>query len=149
MRVIGCGNRERQDDAAGVLVAEELRRLGVEAVEIPGQAPALIEEWADQEDVIIIDAVVTGSAPPGTVHVWSGRMPELVLRSRLSNHGLGVAEAIRLSEALDRLPPRLRVYGIEAAGFEPGAAVTPEVLAAVRRVAGEIVAHVIPQPLTH
>jgi hydrogenase maturation protease len=72
-----------------------------------------------------------------------------VLRSRLSNHGLGVAEAIRLSEALDRLPPRLRVYGIEAAGFEPGVGVTPEVLAAVRRVAGEIAAHVDPRAVTH
>ena len=31
MLIIGCGNRTRGDDGAGVLVAERLRKLGIEA----------------------------------------------------------------------------------------------------------------------
>jgi len=141
MLIIGCGNRQRCDDGAGILVAESLRKLGVEAETHPGEAADLIETWTDSDDVIVVDAVVTG-APVGTVQEWDGR--ELLVSGGTSDstHGLGLAEAIELARVLNRLPMRLRVYGIEGQRFEHGAEISPEVQRAVEEVVARIIADV-------
>lgn len=138
MLILGCGNRQRGDDAAGLLVAERLRALGIAAEACSGEISDLIEAWARADDVIVIDAVVSG-APAGTVHVWDGQHPPAFATSGGSTHGLGVAEAIELARALDRLPSRLRVYGIEGKNLEMGSAVSSEVERAVEEVVQRIV----------
>jgi hydrogenase maturation protease len=85
----------------------------------------------------VIDAVVTGAAP-GTVHVWDGQRLPAFAMSSASTHGLGVAQAIELARTLDRLPARLRVYGIEGKEFAIGSAVSPEVEWAVEEVVERI-----------
>jgi len=134
MRIIGCGNRDRGDDGAGVLVAERLRGLGLEAEARSGEALDLIEAWSGADDVVVVDAVVTG-APAGTVQVWDGPVRGSV---STSTHGFGVAEAVRLAGALDRLPVRLRIYGIEGTQFNVGTEPSPEVNRAVEEVIGQI-----------
>src|ERR1017187_7447859 len=141
MLIIGCGNRQRSDDGAGILVAERLRELGIEADTRIGEAADLIEAWKGADDVIIVDAVVTG-APVGTVQAWDDRQPLTTIRATASTHGLGVAEAIELAHVLDRLPARLRVYGVEGRRFEPGSGISPEVQRAVEEVVQRIIADV-------
>src|ERR1017187_2729021 len=141
MLMIGCGYRERSYDGAGILVAERLRELGIEADTRIGDAADLIEAWKGAEDVIVVDAVVTG-APVGTVQAWDGRQPLTTIRATASTHGLGVAEAIELAHVLDRLPARLRVYGVEGRRFEPGSGISPEVQRAVEEVVQRIIADV-------
>jgi hydrogenase maturation protease len=138
MLVIGCGNRQRGDDAAGILVAERLRAFGVEAVACIGAATDLIEAWSGADDVIMVDAVVSG-APVGTVQVWDGPRPHAAGRTTASTHGLGLAEAIELARVLNRLPARLRVYGVEGRRFEPGAKISPEVQGAVEEMMQRII----------
>jgi hydrogenase maturation protease len=122
-----------------------LKRFNINA-EICGDDPlALVEGWDGSDDVVVVDATVTG-APVGTVQVWNAFGPEesggaLWASSTptiASTHGLGVGEAIRLAQALHRLPRRLRVYGIEGKQFEPGAEVSQEVIQAVERVVQQI-----------
>jgi len=133
--VIGCGNVYGGDDAAGPMVARRLRELGLEAREHGGEGLDLIECWRGTEDVILVDAVITG-AEPGTVTVWDVHsVPVETGWFRCSSHTLGVGEALRLARALGRLPARIRVYGIEAVRFEPGAGLTPAVAAAVEQAA--------------
>ena len=139
MLIIGCGNRERSDDGAGILVAERLRELGIEADTRNGEATDLIEAWKSADDVIVVDAVVSG-APVGTVQTWDGRQPLASLSTTASTHGLGVAEAIELARVLDCLPARLRVYGVEGRRFEPGAQISHEVQGAVEEVVRRIIA---------
>src|ERR1019366_9898680 len=98
MRIIGCGNRDRGDDAAGVLVAERLQGLGIDAEARSSEALDLIEAWRGADDVVVVDAVVTG-APAGTVQVWGGPVRKLGSVSA-STHGFGIAEAIGLAGAL-------------------------------------------------
>ncbi|HYL34388.1 MAG TPA: hydrogenase maturation protease [Bryobacteraceae bacterium] len=136
MRIIGCGNTDRADDAAGLLVAQRLRELGLDAIEHSGDGFALLDLWHGSDDVVLVDAMVSG-APPGTVSVWDGSIP-VCASFRCSSHMFGPAEAIELGRALDRLPRRIRIYGIEAAQFEHGAAPGSEVLAAVDRVVSEL-----------
>ncbi|HSB15048.1 MAG TPA: hydrogenase maturation protease [Bryobacteraceae bacterium] len=141
MLVIGCGNGDRGDDAAGILVARRLRAQGIEAREQSGEALALMESWRDapgEQEVILVDAVVTG-APPGTVTVWDARTaPVIGDFFRCSTHAFGVAEAIELARILDLLPPNLLIYGIEAGSFDIGSEPSPEVLAAVEQVTDRI-----------
>lgn len=146
MMIIGGGNRERSDDSAGILVAERLRELGVEADSRIGEALDLIGTWRGADDVILVDAVVTG-APVGTVQMWDGGQPITSVRTNTSTHGLTLVEAIELARVLDRLPTRLRVYGIEARRFERGGEISPEVQCAVEEVVRRIIADVsAPRP---
>jgi len=139
MLIIACGNLQRCDDGAGILVAHRLRNLGIDADTRSGEAADLMEAWKDADDVIVIDAVVTG-APVGTVQAWDGRQLRASGGIPASTHGLGVAEGIELAGVLNRLPTRLRVYGIEGRRFEPGVEISPEVQRAVEEVVQRIIA---------
>lgn len=139
--VIGCGNADRGDDAAGLLVARRLRELGVEAQEQSGEATALLgvfESAPAGRRVIVVDAMVTGS-PPGSISFWDAGAVRLSRETfRCSTHALGVAEAVELARALGKLPLQLGIYGIEGAGFEAGAQPSREVLRAVEELAHRI-----------
>ncbi len=137
MLIIGCGNRERGDDAAGIRAAERLRSLNIDAEVCTGEPSELMDAWASADPVILIDAVVTG-APLGTVHVWDAQHLPRFGSSTGSTHGLGVAEAIELARALDRLPARLQVYGIEGIQFATGSQISSEVRQAVEEVVNKI-----------
>lgn len=139
MLILGCGNRGRGDDAAGVLVAECLRDLGLDAQICFGQALELIDAWKAADDVIIVDAIMTGS-PAGKVWLWDGEQLTLPETWSLSTHGFGVAEAIQLARILGCLPKRLRVFGIEGSRFELGSRLSPEVMCAVKEVVAQITA---------
>jgi len=135
---IGIGNPLRGDDAAGLLAARALRALGEEGVEVrelEGEPVDLIEAWEEAEAVLVADAVASGGEP-GEVHridAAAGPLPAALAGP--STHALGLAEAVELGRALGRLPPRLVVYGIEAARFEAGAAPGAAVREAAQRVA--------------
>ena len=132
--VIGIGNRLRGDDAAGVVVAEQLRARvpeGVEVVSCDEEPSRLMEAWAGVESVVLIDTVSSG-APPGTLHRFDAGEEAVPARTfRSSTHAIGIADTIELARALGRLPRRVLVYGIEAGGFETGSSLTPAVESAV------------------
>jgi len=140
MLIVGLGNPDRGDDAAGILVARGLVEQGIKALEYQGAPIDLIEIWEPAGSVVIVDAIVSG-AGPGTFRVWDAQTTEFqsgVFRS--SSHEFGLAETIELARALKRLPKELRVYGIEAAQFDAGAPLSPHVLAGVNRALEQIVA---------
>lgn len=137
MFVIGCGNPGRSDDGAGILVAQRLRELGLDARVYTGESLGLIDLWKHADEVILVDAVVTG-APAGTIHVWDGRQFFLG-KAPASTHGLGVAEAIELARCLNRLPSHLQVYGIEGHCFALGTSVSSETQRAVEEVVRRII----------
>ena len=55
-----------------------------------------------------------------------------------STHAIGVAEVVEIARALDRLPERLTVYGIEVGKMSHGSDLSPEVEAAVNTVVAEV-----------
>jgi hydrogenase maturation protease len=139
MLIIGCGNPERRDDGAGLLVAKRLSELGVDARWCTGEPLGLIELWRRADYVILVDATVTG-APPGTIHVWDSREASINSTAPASTHGLGIAEVIELARTLNRLPSRLELYGIEGYCFDHGSGVSREVQHAVDEVVRRILA---------
>lgn len=144
MLIIGCGNPDRADDAAGILVARRLREQGFHAVEHCGDGLALIDMWNSADDVIVVDAMMSGAAP-GTIRVWNPVAETICdAEMRCSTHDFGPAEAVELARVMDRLPHQIQFYGIEAVNFNPGAEPATEILAAVDQVVHMIAASAIP-----
>lgn len=138
MLIIGCGNRQRGDDAAGVLAAERLLTLGIHAEVCSGEASELMDLWGGVDEVIVIDAVVTG-AEAGVIHVWDANSALPHAKVSGSTHGFGLAEAVELSRALGTLPNKLLIYGIEGKSFGIANTMSPEVESAVETVVCRIV----------
>ena len=139
--VVGLGAPDRGDDAVGAAVVRAVAVLDLPGVQvIEHEDPtALIDLWSRCDLCVVVDAVVSGQAP-GTVHVLeTGRDAEPLPSSgwavtgRGGTHAFGIASAVELARAMDRLPPRLVVVGVEATGFEHGAPLTAPVAHAVDR----------------
>jgi hydrogenase maturation protease len=138
--VIGIGNDLRRDDGAGPAVIDELRRRDLDDVTLAvsdGEPAGLIDLWAPADLAVIVDAVRSSEGR-------AGRVRRLVTiddgRPAPSSHALGLIEATRLGEALDRMPARLRIYVIEGADFGYGPGLSPPVTRAVTEVADQIAA---------
>jgi hydrogenase maturation protease len=143
--LIGIGNEYRGDDAVGLVVARRLKaELGARAavLESDGEATRLMEAWEGADTVILVDAVSSGEEP-GTLHRLDAHVQPIPARFRSpSTHAPGLAEAIELARALNRLPRRLIVYGIEGQRFEVGVSLSPAVEEAVPELVERLVQEV-------
>ena len=134
--VIGIGHADRGDDAAGRTVAQRLETIapaGVRVIETDGEAGKLIELFEGADDVVIVDAGLSG-AVPGTIHrldAAAGPMPRPMFT--MSSHAIGLVESIELARALGTLPARCLVIAIEAERFDLGVGLSPAVSGAIER----------------
>jgi hydrogenase maturation protease len=132
--VIGVGNCDRGDDAAGPAVARRLRGTlpaSIEVAEHNGETASLLALLDGADCAVLVDACVS-SGEPGAVRrfdVSDAPLPEA--KFSLSTHGLGLGEAVELARALGQLPARTIVYAIEANAFDAGAPLSPAVAAAI------------------
>ncbi|MCV2395876.1 hydrogenase maturation protease [Actinotalea sp. M2MS4P-6] len=127
------------------MAREVARRLadsplpGVEVVE-RHDPTALIELWAGCTLSVVCDAVRSGS-PAGTLHVVRTGPDQPPLTEghaqEAGSHDFGLASAVELARALDRLP-EVVVVGVEAQSFGWGEALTGPVADAVPAAAAEV-----------
>ena len=129
--VVGVGNTDRGDDAAGILVARALERTRSHELL---DCLALLELWEGESDVVVVDAMRSGKVP-GTVSRFNASISALPFRTSSSTHSFGLAETIELGRALGRLPSRLMVLGMEADGFGTGGVLSAAVREAVSELA--------------
>ncbi len=143
--VVGIGNPDRGDDGAGPMVARWLVGRAppdVTIIERAGDVLALIEDWADHDIVILIDAAAPGAAP-GSIHRIDLLTQEIPADISLSStHAFGVGSAVGLARTLGLLPRSLVAYAIEGADFAPGAALSPNVTATIDEVAARVIAEI-------
>jgi len=141
--LVGIGRTDRGDDAVGPAVVHAVHAgaPGVCVHALEGDPTELWSIWSGATRAFVCDAVVSGAAP-GSLHVFDARAAPLPVGLRCSSsHALGLAQAIELARALDRLPAELWVYGVEGADFEPGHGLSPAVAACVPEVAARILRH--------
>ena len=113
--IIGVGSPVTGDDL-GWKAIEVLRDAGIDryaellALDRPG--PALLDHLQPDGQVILIDAMEAGLEAGGIREL---RLDELVCAGRMpSSHAFGVADTLALAQALNSLPRRLCVLGLQA-----------------------------------
>lgn len=146
IRVIGCGNAGSGDDAVGLITVRSARSeledlSGVEVAEVAAGLH-LVDLLRDVDAAVVVDAVraPSGGRAPGTiVRVEAGPdgLPADV-RSSLSSHGFGVAEAVGLVAAIG-VTPSVVFLGMEVEDVTAGHPLSP----ALERSLPEFVARVL------
>jgi hydrogenase maturation protease len=147
--VIGIGNEDRRDDAAGVRAARLVRALlwpRVRMIECAADAAALLEAWRGEPVVVVVDAMASGAATGSVRRFDAAREPLPAVPFRGSTHGLGLAEAVELGRALGALPARFALYGIEGTDFGHGARLSYSVECGVREAALRISEEILALP---
>jgi hydrogenase maturation protease len=134
-RLIGIGNPDRGDDAAGWEVAGKVSSW--EVSRLTAGSLSLIDLWGDDDEVVIVDAMRSGARAGSVVRIdaISDRLPQGVFAS---THAFGPAAVVELARTMNRLPRSLIVYGIEVGHLGHGSPISPEVAAAIQDVAREL-----------
>jgi len=126
IRVIGCGNVDAGDDAAGLIAARALRRSlagdgDLEVVEA-GSELDLLDLLHGAEAAIVVDAVRGPSSvragTPIRLDIDRDGVPS-TLSPALSSHGIGLAATLALAATLGRLPPTV-FFGLQVGVVDPG-----------------------------
>lgn len=101
----------------------------------------LLELLQNAHTVILVDAVLSG-ASPGTLHeLEMSRL--LALDSPFSSHATGVADALKMGEVLQLLPPELLLYGIAIEDAGAGFIGTKQAERAVKRLVSRIAKRIL------
>jgi len=104
----------------------------IECIAHSGDPADLVDRWHTR-DVILIDAMRTGTKPSGSMIALEPLLTDFdTVPAATSSHALSLKEALELATILERLPKRLLVIGIEGADFAQGAALSPVVSKAVK-----------------
>jgi hydrogenase maturation protease len=144
--IVGLGNDYRRDDAAGLLVARELKGqvpAQVSVHECTGASLELMDLWAGASHVVLVDAASSGAAP-GTIYRFEvGSRPLPSFMFHYSTHDFNVADAIEFARMLGKLPKHLVVYGVEGADFDQGMGLSEDAVAAVETVTARVLKYVL------
>ena len=153
--IIGCGNLNRSDDAAGVLIIRALQR------EFAGHLPADVRlfdagtggmevmfQARGARKLIIVDACRSGSQP-GAIFRLPGEEISASHQPGYSLHDFRWDHAVHAGRRIFRatFPSDLTIYLIEAGSIELGTEVGTAVLDAVNRVSDLIAAEVRAWPV--
>jgi len=135
-RVLCLGNDLMGDDAVGPAVARRLRQLylpGVEVVESAESGLRLLD-YLETPRLVVVDAVSSGDAPPGTVFVLDPQ--QLPLAQGVSPHYVGLREALDLGRALGMaVADQVTILAVETADCQTvGGPMHPAVEQAVSHV---------------
>ena len=113
--VLGLGNDILGDDAVGLLVARRLRVLlpgAVEVLECGGGGLELLDALEGYDRALLIDAIMTGKHPPGTILEFSDA--DFKKDDAPSPHYAGLPTVIRLAESLGiHFPQPFQVVAVE------------------------------------
>jgi hydrogenase maturation protease len=147
--ILGLGNDLLGDDAVGILAARELAvrlegRTDVDVVESPLHGVALLEHFIGYDRAIIIDAIRTGTRPPGSIIEIDP--DDLKPAKSASPHYAGIPELFAIAKELElEFPKEVRIIAIEVEDpYTIGGEMTekvrlalPELLRRVEEMSGE------------
>lgn len=116
--VLGLGNVFCGDDGIGSLVAESLSKKvqekNVDIVDGGTIGLGLLYLFEEYTDLILIDAIDTGTARPGEVFFFClDELTALGSDQKLSAHQSGLLELLHLTKVLGKLPPKIKIIGIQ------------------------------------
>jgi hydrogenase maturation protease len=120
--LLALGNDILKDDGVGLAAASLLRsefKEAVDIVEAPGTGLALLELLAGYDRALLLEAIFTGSAPPGTVLEFCRE--DFQKAAAPSAHYVGLPEVLRRGGPGVRIPElRIRVETPSVQPDRPG-----------------------------
>jgi hydrogenase maturation protease len=141
--VLGIGNLVMNDDAAGVLAAQELAEKynhkwdnllvldgGTLGLDLLGYI-----EWADR--LVLVDAVDMG-LEPGTVMMLEGDDIDVAFENKLSAHQMGMKDMLLTAELIGNRPDEIVFYGIQSGTIQ----MDMELSEAVRKNMPKLISHI-------
>jgi hydrogenase maturation protease len=146
--VLCLGNPLRRDDAVALRVADALEASPPAGAEVRRSARSglyLLDDMDGFERAVVVDAVRTGSHPPGAVHALA--LEDLRAPEGPSPHAIGLPSAVARARAAGApVPSRIHLVAIEAEvtdeigeGLTPAVeAAVPAAVAAVRRALDDV-----------
>lgn len=133
VKIIGVGNPFREDDGVGPAAVDRLRGTlppGVTAKACRCEPATLIDAWSGASAVILVDAASPTGAP-GRVTRAEALTDLAAAVAPASTHGVGVAQAWALADALGAAPPHVTVFALEGERFDHGQGLSAPVAAAL------------------
>jgi hydrogenase maturation protease len=128
IRVIGVGS-PNGDDMVGWAAIEALRKRpavpGCDMECIAGGYDLL--QFMEGSDLLLVIDAVKSEGRPGTIYQWIWPDDRFTLSRAQSTHSFSVLEALDLASALNILPSRIIVFGIEILDSVPGSAISPTI----------------------
>ena len=130
--ILCCGRMDRGDDAIGPLCADALQDRKIPSRTLRGDTSELLDAWHTAQHIIMVDAIVTGQSPPGTLYCVESRDERFRAEAaRCSSTGLGLVQAMKLAPMLKCMPSSMLLIGLEAANFEWASTLSQPVAAAM------------------
>ena len=147
--ILGLGNPLMGDDGAGIYAARALSEMdlpeNVTVLEAGTPGWGLVNWLRDWPSVILLDAVRMGRRP-GEWRRFEVEEVRLIASQRmLSLHESDLAGGLALAEALDLLPERIVLYGIEPENTDQTLSLSPVVGAAIPALARSILNELVKQ----
>ena len=138
--IVGVGS-PHGDDSVGWKVAESLLdKLDETDVRIEQAAtPIQILDWLDGVERLILCDACCGLAVTGETQRWVWPAPELLKLSWSGSHNFSLIASLQLAERLNRLPPDVIIWTVEAKSGNAMDTMSPDVSAAVPRLVHSIV----------
>jgi hydrogenase maturation protease len=142
--VLGLGNDLLADDAVGIEAARRLKAVPdsrADVCESSLSGVALMDLLVGYDRAILIDAVQTGTAPPGTIRELSPADLGQVIAP--SPHYAGIPEMLALAQQLELVFPReIKILAIEVADATTiGGTISPAVEAALPEIEKRVREH--------
>lgn len=138
--IIGLGNPILGDDSVGWRIVERLTAVIIDPwIETDCLAVgglALMERLVGYREAILVDAIHTGGAAPGSLHhLTPAILPPAAESYTRSIHDSGLQEALHIGHTLHvDLPQRIEIVAIEIMpALEFSEALTPAIAAAIPR----------------
>ena len=128
--IAGVGNELRQDDAFGVLLAQQLQQVSilpasVKVMEIGSAGIHLVQQLFDRYDVLILLDIVKWGGPAGTIHFKEvdvkdvNQLPTEEKNAFLADmHYINPLKALMMAKALQVLPGEVLFLGCESQEHE-------------------------------
>jgi hydrogenase maturation protease len=134
--VLGIGSPIMTDDAVGLKVAEGVRSLGLEEVDVQDHSTSgldIIEIVLDYDRVIVVDAILTGRMSPGEHRLMTTKDFKHTLTLG-SPHEINIFTAIEIGRRVHpgRMPSEIVLIAVEVADVVTvSEEMTPEVEEAI------------------
>lgn len=134
--LVGIGSPHGDDQVGWLVVRHVAQRSGKRLVTRCVQTPVELLALLDSRRVERLDLcdAVQCAAPTGTLFCWTWPEGQIAREQFSGSHDLSLSAVLELAEALGRLPPEVRVWGVAVDAMRSFAGVTPAVQAAVAEV---------------